>query len=116
MSTLADSLNLALQLLLAGDAQLLGIAALSLRVSLTACAVGALAGLLLGAWLAVARFPGHALLVGLLNTLLVAQRAAGQPRAAVHAHRHGGGAKHPGGAADRCPHPPPGARCAARGR
>ncbi len=70
MSTLTDSLSLALQLLLAGDAQLLGIAALSLRVSLTACAIGALAGLLLGAWLAVARFPGQALVVGLLNTLL----------------------------------------------
>jgi tungstate transport system permease protein len=47
------------------------IVGLSLRVSFTACLVGALAGLLLGAWLAVARFPGHAACwSGALNTLL----------------------------------------------
>jgi tungstate transport system permease protein len=67
---MADSLALAFQLITQADAQLLGIVALSLRVSLTACAIGALAGLLLGAWLAVARFPGHGALVWLLNTLL----------------------------------------------
>ncbi len=67
---MADSLALALQLITQADAQLLGIVALSLRVSLSACAVGALAGLALGAWLAVARFPGHQLLVWAVNTLL----------------------------------------------
>ena len=67
---MADSLALALQLILHADAELLGIVALSLRVSLTACAIGAAIGLLAGAWLAVARFPGHGLLVWLLNTLL----------------------------------------------
>jgi ABC-type tungstate transport system substrate-binding protein len=67
---MADSLSLALQLITQADAQLLGIVALSLRVSLSACLVGAALGLLLGAWLAVARFPGHGALVWAVNTLL----------------------------------------------
>ena len=67
---MADSLALALQLIAQADAQLLGIVALSLRVSVTACALGAVLGLLLGAWLAVARFPGHGALVWAVNTLL----------------------------------------------
>jgi ABC-type tungstate transport system substrate-binding protein len=67
---MTESLLLALQLITHADAQLLGIVALSLRVSVTACAVGAVAGLLLGAWLAVARFPGHGALVWAVNTLL----------------------------------------------
>jgi ABC-type tungstate transport system substrate-binding protein len=67
---MADSLILALRLITQADAQLLGIVALSLRVSLSACVVGALVGLALGAWLAVARFPGHQLLVWAVNTLL----------------------------------------------
>lgn len=70
MNTFADSLALAGQLIREADAALLGIVALSLRVSATATAVGALLGLLLGAWLAVARFPGHRVAVGVLNTLL----------------------------------------------
>jgi tungstate transport system permease protein len=39
-------------------------------VSATACVIGALAGLALGAWLAVARFPGHRAAVWAVNTLL----------------------------------------------
>ena len=70
MSPFADSLRLALDLITRGDAPLWAIVGLSLRVSASACALGAGVGLLLGAWLAVARFPGQALLVGLLNTLL----------------------------------------------
>jgi tungstate transport system permease protein len=70
MDTLHDSLRVALNLVTEGDPRLLAIAALSLRVSLSACAVGALAGLALGAWLAVARFPGHGVAVWLVNTLL----------------------------------------------
>jgi tungstate transport system ATP-binding protein len=70
MHTITDSWALAWQLVLQADPELLGITALSLRVSATASAVGAVVGLLLGAWLAVARFPGHALLVWLVNTLL----------------------------------------------
>lgn len=70
MNTLSDSLWLAIQLLAQADAELLRIVLLSLRVSLSACLLGAGLGLLLGAWLAVARFRGHGLLVWLLNTLL----------------------------------------------
>ena len=70
MNTIADSLALALQLILQADTTLLHIVTLSLRVSLTACAIGVGLGLLLGAWLAVARFPGHGVLVWAMNTLL----------------------------------------------
>ena len=70
MHTLTESLWLALRLVWEADARLLDIALLSLRVSLSACAIGALLGLALGAWLAVARFAGHRVLVWLLNTLL----------------------------------------------
>jgi ABC-type tungstate transport system substrate-binding protein len=70
MSTFADSLRMAIDLMWRLDAELLGIVALSLRVSITACAVGAGIGLVGGALLAVARFPGHGLLVWLVNTLL----------------------------------------------
>jgi ABC-type tungstate transport system substrate-binding protein len=70
MPTIADSLALALALVAGADERLLGIVGLSLRVSATACLVGAAVGLLLGAWLAVTRVPGHRLLVWLSNTLL----------------------------------------------
>lgn len=70
VNTLADSLRLAFDLIVQMDAELLGIVVLSLRVSLTACAIGAVFGLLAGAWLAVARFPGHGLVVWGVNTLL----------------------------------------------
>ncbi len=70
MNDIADSLWLAWSLITHADAVLLRIVALSLRVSLSACAVGASLGLGFGAWLAVARFPGHAALVWALNTLL----------------------------------------------
>ncbi|MGB3068336.1 MAG: ABC transporter permease [Ottowia sp.] len=70
MNTMTDSWALAWQLIAHADPELLHITALSLQVSATACAVGAVIGLLLGAWLAVARFPGHALIVWLVNTLL----------------------------------------------
>ncbi|MEO7854987.1 MAG: ABC transporter permease [Rubrivivax sp.] len=52
------------------NAELLHIASLSLRVSTTACVIGALVGLCIGPWLAVARFPLHAAVVWLMNTLL----------------------------------------------
>lgn len=70
MTTMTDSLALAWQLIAHADPELVRIAALSLQVSATACAVGAVIGLVLGAWLAVARFPGHAVAVWLVNTLL----------------------------------------------
>jgi ABC-type tungstate transport system substrate-binding protein len=70
MDALSQSVGLALKLIAQSDATLWQIALLSLRVSGTAVLLGATGGLLLGAWLAVARFPGHAVVVGLLNTLL----------------------------------------------
>lgn len=70
MNTMTEGWALAWQLITNADPELVRITALSLQVSATACAIGALFGLLLGAWLAVARFPGHALAVWLVNTLL----------------------------------------------
>jgi ABC-type tungstate transport system substrate-binding protein len=70
MNAFTQSLGLAVDLIAHADVALLRIVGLSLRVSASACAFGALWGLLLGAWLAVARFPGHRLAVGLLETLL----------------------------------------------
>ena len=70
MNTVVDSLRLAFELIARADAALLQVVGLSLRVSGTACAIGALLGLALGAWLAVARFPGQRVLVWALNTLL----------------------------------------------
>ena len=70
MDAFSQSLSLALSLITQADAALWRIVGLSLRVSATACALGAGLGLLLGAWLAVARFPGRVVVVGLLNTLL----------------------------------------------
>jgi tungstate transport system permease protein len=70
MNSIADSLGLALRLIADADADLLHIVALSLRVSLTACLIGAGFGLALGAWLAATRFRGHGLLVWAVNTLL----------------------------------------------
>lgn len=70
MNTMTEGWALAWRLIAAADPELVRITALSLQVSATACLIGALFGLLLGAWLAVARFPGHALAVWLVNTLL----------------------------------------------
>jgi len=70
MNTIADSLGLAAGLIVSFDAALWRIVGLSLRVSGTACVLGAIAGLLLGTWLAVARFRGLGVLVWALNTLL----------------------------------------------
>ncbi len=70
MHTLTESLWLALRLVGEADARLLDIVLLSLRVSLSACAIGAVLGLALGGWLAVTRAPGHRILVWSVNTLL----------------------------------------------
>ncbi len=70
MNTVSDSLWLALHLIANADATLLHIVGLSLRVSATACLLGAVMGLALGATLAVARFPGRPVLVWGVNTLL----------------------------------------------
>lgn len=70
MSTLAESLPLAVSLVARGDAELWRVVGLSLRVSLAACAVGGVLALALGAWLAVARFRGRPVVIWGLNTLL----------------------------------------------
>jgi ABC-type tungstate transport system substrate-binding protein len=67
---MTDSLGLALSLVWHFDGALLQVVGLSLRVSGLACLIGALVGLWLGTWLAVSHFPGQAVLVWLLNTLL----------------------------------------------
>jgi len=70
MEDLAQSLYRAAHMLLGADSPLWSVVALSLRVSGTACLIGAALGLAAGAWLAMARFPGQAVVVGVLNTLL----------------------------------------------
>jgi tungstate transport system permease protein len=70
MPEIRASLGLALQMLLAGDAELYRIAALSLEVSLAAAALACAVGLPLGAVAAVCRFPGRRALIVSLNALL----------------------------------------------
>ena len=60
----------ALNLLSGFDHRLLEIVGLSLRVSLTALAIGGLLGLPLGAWLAVVSFRGRGALIVALNALM----------------------------------------------
>lgn len=60
----------AFALMLSGDADLLEIIGLSLRVSLSAVALACLLGLPLGALLAVGRFPGRMAAVTLVNALM----------------------------------------------
>jgi tungstate transport system permease protein len=60
----------ALRLIGAWDAQLIGIIALSLKVSLTAVFFATLLGLPLGAAIAVERFPGRRAVIVMLNALM----------------------------------------------
>ena len=66
---MSDGLS-AWQLILNGDATLFAIVRLSLAVSLSAVVLAALAGMPLGALLALTRFPGRSVLVVLLNALM----------------------------------------------
>lgn len=70
MSEPAGAAAVALSLILSADPELLGIVALSLRVSLTAAAIGFAIGLPIGAALAMHRFRGRGALLVLANTLL----------------------------------------------
>jgi tungstate transport system permease protein len=65
-----EPLRLALELIAAGDPQLMQIVGLSLRVTLTAVALACAAGLPLGAALALARFPGRAVVIVATNALM----------------------------------------------
>ena len=70
MSTFSESAATALQLIVSLDSALLAIVGRSLAVSASACALACGAGLVLGAWLGVARFSGRDAILTLLNTLL----------------------------------------------
>jgi len=70
MNGFGASVRTAFDLIANADPTLWRTVALSLSVSGSACLIGALFGLALGAWLAVARFPGHRLAVLGVNTLL----------------------------------------------
>ena len=70
MTTFSDSIATALQLIAGADPALLAIVARSLAVSGSACLLACGAGVLLGAWLGIARFPGRGVLLTLLNTTL----------------------------------------------
>jgi tungstate transport system permease protein len=66
VNTFAQSAVSAWELLVSGDPVLLAIVGRSLAVSASACALACGLGLLLGAWLGVARFRGRAALLTLL--------------------------------------------------
>ena len=70
MDGLAQALSGALRRIASGDASLGAIVLLSLEVSLAAVACATLAGLPLGAAIAVGRFPGRRTVVVLLNALM----------------------------------------------
>lgn len=70
MDGFGASLAAAIGLILAGDADLLEIIALSLRVTLTAVVVACVIGLPLGAIVGAFRFPGRAAVVVALNALM----------------------------------------------
>jgi tungstate transport system permease protein len=70
MSTLGQAFHEAVAMVARGDAQLVAILALSLRVSCAAVLVAALLAFPIGAALAVTRFRGSAVLVVVLNALL----------------------------------------------
>lgn len=70
MNTFSESLSTALRLLFSGDPGLWTIVMRSLGVSATACLIGCVIGLALGAWLGVLRFRGRGAVLVVLNTLL----------------------------------------------
>jgi ABC-type tungstate transport system substrate-binding protein len=70
MSAVADSIAKAIELIIGGDPELVRTVALSFAVSGTACVIAAAFGLLAGAWLAVATFPGRRIVLLGLDTLL----------------------------------------------
>jgi tungstate transport system permease protein len=67
VNTISDAFHLALNLIWQFDAELMRIIGLSLRVSLSAVVIGSIIGLPLGAFLALARFPGRNACIVVLN-------------------------------------------------
>ena len=70
MEFYGDSLYQALRLVLSADSALAEIFWLSIKVSLTALLFASALGLPLGAFLAVQRFSGRGMLIGVINTLM----------------------------------------------
>jgi tungstate transport system permease protein len=70
MNDFARSVEAALSLIGGLDTELLGIVALSLRVSLSASVIALLIGAPFGAWLAIVHFPGRHAIIVLTNALL----------------------------------------------
>ena len=70
MNTFTESFATAFQLVLSLDPALLAIVGRSLWVSANACLLACGLGLLLGAWLGVARFKGQGVVLACLNTFL----------------------------------------------
>jgi tungstate transport system permease protein len=70
VNTLSDSALSALHLISSLDSALLAIIGRSLAVSGLACVLACSVGLVLGAWLGVARFAGRNAVLAVLNTLL----------------------------------------------
>jgi tungstate transport system permease protein len=70
MNTFSDSVSTALSLIISLDPLLGSIVVRSLAVSACACLLACGAGLVLGAWLGVARFRGRGAWLTLLNTML----------------------------------------------
>ena len=71
MNTFSDSAVTALHLITSLDPGLWTIAGRSLGVSATACFLGCLAGIALGAFLGVSKFAGRSVVLTVLNTFLV---------------------------------------------
>ena len=70
MQDIGAALALAFKLIVSGDSDLAEIVLLSLRISLSAVTLAAMLGMLLGAALALFRFPGRGALVVLLNACM----------------------------------------------
>lgn len=70
MQDFGESFRLAFWLVMSADADLIEIIGLSIRVSLSAVVISCLAGLPLGAVVAISRFPGRNAVLVLLNALM----------------------------------------------
>ena len=70
MSDVGEAFATALGLIVGGDPGFWGVLLMSLRVTLSAIVIAAVVGLPLGAWLALARFPGRAALIVVVNALM----------------------------------------------
>lgn len=68
MDFIIEGFRKALHIILSGNPEVLSIARLSLAVSLAATALAVLAGVPLGSWIAVKKFPLKKLLIALVNT------------------------------------------------